>query len=101
MSHKKKASSENADFYITIAHNIAYYRRLAGYTQAMLAEIIDISTPYMGALESTKNPKRCSIEVLFCLARALNVEPYQLLEPLDEDRTHPIVKGRPRKENKE
>ena len=100
MSQKKITSPENAEFYVTIAHNIAYYRRLAGYTQAMLAELIDISTPYMGALESTKKPKRCSMEVMLCLARALNIEPYQLLEPLDEHKMHPITKGRPKKRDK-
>ena len=33
MSHSKKPSFENVDYYLDLALNIAYYRRLAGYTQ--------------------------------------------------------------------
>lgn len=85
MSHSKKPDFENVDFYQDIALNIAYYRRLVGYTQAMLAEKAQITQPYLGSLESINNPKHCSLEVLFNIARALNVHPYQLLKPLGED----------------
>lgn len=85
MSHSKKPEFENMDFYLTVALNLAYYRRLAGYTQAMLAEKADICTSYLGALESPNHPKPCSMEVLFNLARALNIQPYQLLKPLPDD----------------
>ena len=84
MSHSKKLQFENIDFYHDISLNIAYYRRLAGYTQAVLAEKAQITQPYLGSLESLTNPKRCSLEVLFNIARALDVHPYQLLKPLSE-----------------
>ena len=85
MSHSKKPQFENVDFYHDIALNIAYYRRLAGYTQAMLAEKAQITQPYLGSLESVNNPRHCSLEVLFNIARALNVHPYQLLKPLADN----------------
>lgn len=85
MSHSKKPEFENVDFYHDIALNIAYYRRMAGYTQAFLAEKANITQPYLGSLESLNNPKHCSLEVLFNIARALNIHPYQLLKPLAEE----------------
>ena len=86
MSHSKKPSFENVDYYLDLALNIAYYRRLAGYTQVMLAEKAQITQPYLGSLDSVNNPKHCSLEVLFNLARALNIQPYQLLKPLAEEK---------------
>ena len=84
MSHSKKPRIENAEFYQTIALNIAYFRRMAGYTQKMLADKVGITLPYLGILESCNTIKPCSMEVLFDLARALDIEPYQLLKPLSE-----------------
>ena len=88
MSHNKKNGMENAAFYRTISLNIAYFRRMAGYTQKMLAKKAGITLSYLGALESCNSLKPCSMEVLFDLARALDIEPYQLLMPLS---THLIV----------
>lgn len=85
MSHSKKINFENVDYYHDIALNIAYYRRIAGYTQAILAEKANITQPYLGSLESLNNPRSCSLEVLFNIARALDIHPYQLLKPLSED----------------
>lgn len=85
MSHSKKINFENVDYYHDIALNIAYYRRIAGYTQAILAEKANITQPYLGSLESLNNPRSCSLEVLFNIAQALDIHPYQLLKPLSED----------------
>ena len=82
MSHSKKPGIENVEFYQTIALNISYFRRLAGYTQKMLAKKAGITLSYLGTLESCNSLKPCSMEVLFDLARALDIEPYQLLRPL-------------------
>lgn len=38
MSHGVNKSFENVDRYYEMGANIAYYRRLAGFTQAQLAE---------------------------------------------------------------
>lgn len=85
MSHSKKKAAENAEYYHTLAVNIAHYRKQAGFTQAVLAEKVDISIPYLGAMESRYKPKPCSMETLFDLARALNISPHLLLKPLPEE----------------
>ena len=43
MSHAMKVSFESIDYYYMIGTNIAYYRRLAGLTQAQLAEKVGVS----------------------------------------------------------
>ena len=86
MSHSKKPTKENMDLYQTIALNVSYYRRRACYTQAMLAEKAGITLAYLGTIESVNCFRPCSMEVLFDLARALDVEPYQLLKPLREEK---------------
>lgn len=85
MSHSKKPTIKNMDFYHIFALNLSYYRRQSGYTQVMLAEIADISPSYLSSLESVNHVTPCSLEVLCSLAHALNIAPYQLLVPLAED----------------
>jgi len=83
MSKSKGMKFDNIDFYINLSLNIGYYRRLCGYTQAQLAEIVDLSPSFLGALEAPNCERRCSLETLFDIARALNIEPYKLLKPKD------------------
>lgn len=85
MSHSKKISFENIDYYHELALNIAYYRRCLGYTQAILAEKAGISTSYLSALEAPNSVKTCSLEVIFNIAHSLNVQPYQLFKPLSSE----------------
>lgn len=80
MSRSKQISFENRDYYIELSHNIAFYRRRAGYTQEALAEKIDISRVHLAAIEAPGVIKPFSLEILFDIARALEVEPYQLLK---------------------
>lgn len=84
MSHSKKPQYENVNYYQNLALNISYYRRAAGYTQEVLAKKAQITQPYLGSLESPTNPRHCSLEVLFNIARALNIQPYELLRPLSD-----------------
>lgn len=65
--------------YIELGYNIAYYRKHAGLTQEQLAEKVGISRPHMGAIEAPNLCRPISMELLFSLADALNVEPYKLL----------------------
>lgn len=79
MSRRKELSFENKDYYYQIALNITYYRRKAGLTQEQLAEKSDISRSFLSAIEAPNMIKVFSLEVLFRLAKALDVEPAQLL----------------------
>ena len=60
--------------------SIAYYRRKKGLSQAKLAEISEISRQHLGAIESPNMARPVSIEAVFKIARALEVEPWELLK---------------------
>lgn len=79
MSRSKNVSFENIDMYRQISYNIAYYRKRKGLTQDVLAEKVDISRTHMGNIEAANIIKPFSLEVLFNIARALDIEPYKLL----------------------
>lgn len=70
---------ENKDYYIELGLNIAFYRKRAGMTQDMLAEKADLSRSHLSAIEAPNIIRPFSMEILFNIARALDVEPYKLL----------------------
>lgn len=80
MSKSRKISKENAIRYIQLGLNISYYRKLAGYTQEDLAEETKLSRSYISAIEAPNQITSMSLEVLFDIAKALRIEPSQLLE---------------------
>ena len=80
MSHAMKVSFESIDYYYMIGTNIAYYRRLAGLTQAQLAERVGVTRVHVSAIESPNTATACSIELLFRIAAALQEPPYKLLK---------------------
>lgn len=80
MSKSTKISKENEFKYIQLGLNIAYYRKLQGYTQEELAELSGISRSYMSTVEAPNIVCNISLEVLFNIAQALKIEPYKLLE---------------------
>ena len=55
-----------------IGSRIKELRQLKGYTQAELAELVDLSTNYVGYLE--RGERTVSLQVLERLARTLGVE---------------------------
>ena len=59
--------------YREIGLKIAYYRKKRGYTQAQLAEIVGVSTNYLGLIERGNNGRSYSTEVLLSIAEALDV----------------------------
>ena len=80
MSKSKSISFNNVDKYIQLGLNIAYYRKLRGMTQEQLAEAVGISRAHLGAIEAPNSVKAFSIELLFELADALQIDSYQLLQ---------------------
>lgn len=80
MSKSMKISKENEFKYIQIGLNVAYFRKMRGYSQEELAELVDISRSYISAIEAPNIVQNVSLEVLFRLAKALEIEPYRLLE---------------------
>lgn len=63
-----------------IGLNIAFYRKLRGYTQIELAEEIGISRTHISNIEAAGDSTLPSFETLFDIADVLGVEPSSLLE---------------------
>ena len=61
-----------------IGYRIAYYRKIKNMTQEQLAERVGTTTSYIGTLES-RMVKPISLRTLFKIAKALEIQPYQLL----------------------
>lgn len=80
MSRAKQIAYKNTQRYIEIGLNVAYFRKLRNLTQEELAEKADISRSYLSAIEAPNIVKTLSLELLFDLADALNIEPYRLME---------------------
>ena len=73
-------SGKHENRYLQLGLNIAYYRKLKGFTQIRLAEIAGISRTHMSNIEAPRMEKSVSLDVFFDLAEALGVEPGKLLE---------------------
>lgn len=59
---------------IKIGLNVAYYRKLAGLSQEELAGIVDLSRNTISKLENADVFQGVSLNTLFRLAEALNVQ---------------------------
>ena len=66
--------------YITMGLKIAHYRKKAGYTQEVFAELIDKSVNFIGQVEGPGTVCGISLETLFKIAQDLNIPPSKLLE---------------------
>lgn len=66
--------------YKRIGLKISYYRKLRGFTQEQLAEMINKSTAFLGAVEAPNVNRTISLDTLFDIAKALDVPPYKFLD---------------------
>ena len=64
--------------YKKLALNIAYYRKERGLSQIQLAEAVDISRPHISRIEN--NDCAVSLDVIFRIAKALNIPAMKLFE---------------------
>ena len=65
--------------YASLGLNIAFYRKRAGLTQEQLADRAGISRAYLSIIEAPNTIRPCSLEILFSIADALNVPPWDLM----------------------
>ena len=72
--------TEFSERYITLGLKIAYYRKKAGFTQEVFAELIGKSVNFVGQVEGTGTVKGVSLETLFKIAQVLKIPPSKLLE---------------------
>lgn len=68
------------DIYEQIAFNIKKYRKESGLTQAELAEKVNVSHEFIRRIESKKGKKTFSVDTIYKISIALNVDIAKLFE---------------------
>lgn len=68
------------NIYEQIARNIKKYRNMAGITQAVLAERVGVSHEFIRRIESKKGAKTFSVDTIWKISLALDIEPGKLFE---------------------
>lgn len=63
--------------YKKIGLKVSYYRKLRGFTQEQLAEKIEKSTAFIGAVEAPNVNRTVSLGTLFDIANVLDAPPYK------------------------
>ena len=66
--------------YKMIGLNIAYYRKLKGFSQLKLAEMIGVSRTHISNIEAPNMPTSISMDTLLDIADALDVPARKLLD---------------------
>ncbi|MDD6643503.1 MAG: helix-turn-helix transcriptional regulator [Firmicutes bacterium] len=72
--------TEFPERYLTLGLKIAYYRKKAGYTQEVFAELVGKSVNFIAQVEGTGTVRGVSLETLFKIASVLNIPPAKVLE---------------------
>lgn len=72
------------DIYKIIRHNIKKYRLLKNMTQAELAEKADLTHDYIRQIESDKVANTFSVQTLYDISIALDIDLKLLFEKSDE-----------------
>lgn len=80
MGETEKNKFDNSERYRDLGCAISYYRKRKGLTQEQLSERVGISRQHMGAIEAPNMVRAVSLDVLFNIANALDIEPYLLLK---------------------
>ena len=68
------------NIYEQIDLNIKKYRKMAGITQGVLAEKVGVSHEFIRRIESKKGIKTFSIDTIWKISLALDVDPGKLFE---------------------
>lgn len=66
--------------YKEIGLKIAYYRKLKGFSQLQLAEMIDVSRTHLSNIEAPNKPTSISLDLLFRISEVLEIEPKAFFE---------------------
>lgn len=74
------------NIYEQIAKNIKKYRNIAGISQAELAERVGVSHEFIRRNESKKGRKSFSVDTIWKISVALNINPGLLFE-IESDRS--------------
>lgn len=66
--------------YKMIGLNIAYYRKLKGFSQLKLAEMVGVSRTHISNIEAPNMPTSISMDTLLDIADALDIPARKLLD---------------------
>lgn len=66
------------DKYRRLGLNIAYYRKMRGFSQIQLAEYVNISRTHMSRIETADCA--VSLDVVFAICDILNISPAQIFD---------------------
>lgn len=80
MSDNNTIVYDNSERYRDLGCAIAYYRKRKHLTQEQLADKVGISRQHMGAIEAPNMARALSLEVVYNIAAALEIEPYMLFK---------------------
>ena len=75
----KKTEFKNRDRFIQLGITIGTLRRLRGMSQEQLADKANISRSFLSIIEAPKTVRPFSLEVIFNIADALDVNPGDLV----------------------
>lgn len=68
------------NIYEQIAKNIKKYRMMTNITQAVLAERVGVSHEFIRRIESKKGVKTFSVDTIWKISLALDIDPGKLFE---------------------
>ena len=77
---EQEIEKNSDDIYALISRNVKKYRTLSKMTQASLAERVDLSHEFIRRIESKKGKKGVSVDTVYRISRALNIEIKKLFE---------------------
>lgn len=66
------------DKYKRLGLNIAYFRKLNGYTQIQFAEMIDVDRSHLSGMEIGKNAP--SLDLVFRICKEINITEKELFD---------------------
>ncbi len=75
--------AEYRERYIKIGLKVSYYRKLKSLTQEQLAEKMNCDISFVGQIEAPNIYKAVSLDTLFRIADALEIDAYKLLKAED------------------
>ena len=71
-------NKQHIDFYKQLGLNIAYYRKIKGFSQNQLAEHVNISRTHMSRIETADCA--VSLDIVFEISKVLKISPRQLFD---------------------
>ncbi|WP_110953442.1 helix-turn-helix domain-containing protein [Anaerosinus massiliensis] len=76
--------------YRQIAKWIIYYRKIKGLTQETLSAKVGISKSYLSKIEAPNSTKAYSLDVLFAIADALDIDVIRFFLPYEKSELHKL-----------